>query len=102
MAHNEEFHHIFHEALVRFCEFHGYHVGEALVDIFGDDGCQVIEVLNAYLKTNLTHSNPDIRIVNLVLKFSRPFLGVVSFKGRQLYANLHPMANRFFEVRLPL
>ena len=87
---------MFHEALVRFIEFYGYRVGETLMDIYGDDSSQVIALLNGYLKRNLANESPDIRIINLVLKFSRPFWGRGKLRNRKLFADLSPLANDFF------
>jgi len=93
---NAQHHHVFHEAVIRFIEFNGYRVGETLMDTYGDDSSQIMVLLNAYLKRNLINENPDIRIINLVLKFSSPFLGLATLRNKQLFANLSLLVNDFF------
>ena len=96
MASNGENHHIFHEALIRFFEFNGHRVGKTLVDIYGDDSDEVMDLLNTYIKMNLINENPDIRIINLVLKFSSPLWCLATQRNKQLFANLTLLVNDFF------
>ena len=90
----------FDEALIRFLEFYGYHVSQALSDLFGESHTSVGINLNIFLKKELKKVDPDARIVNLVYKYGSQRLGSGFKKDSVVYKGLYILSVNYLNMRL--
>lgn len=90
----------FHEALIRFLEFHGSDVGQALSKLFKEDEMSIRKNLNIFLKEELKKLNPDSRIVNLVFKFGMERRKLFANKDIGIYSDLAILAENYMNFRL--
>ena len=92
----------FNEALIRFLEFYGDHVSQALNDLFGESHTSVAINLNIFLKNELKKVEPDARIVNLVYKYGSQRLGLGFKKDCVVYSDLYILSDNYLKVRLSI
>ena len=90
----------FHEALIRFLEFYGTDVGQALSKLFKENDMSIRKNLNIFLKEELKKLNPDPRIVNLVFKFGRERRKLFTNKDMGIYSGLAILAENYMNLRL--
>ena len=64
---NEE---IFLQSLLKFIEYNGKHVYDRIKYIHKDDFLIILHCLNRFIIANLQGENPDIRLLNAVIKYT--------------------------------